>query len=180
MKTIKKLTKPERRIAILKDALAQVKRGYYISTCGSVWDLDGILDKKEEKLYKGKDLQKVLTLEFLKQNNCEVCQRGALLLSTIRKENSFKVEYIEDLSDVDNGSFDPESKGDKRLLKLFSAEQIAMMESAFEGCFFNNEIHTNCHKLSKAIEFGELYKEARERQIAILKNAIKNNGIFKP
>lgn len=188
-----KLTKSERRIAVIKDALQQVRRGVYSPATGTLCNIH------YSKLYdipENAQLQKFFTTKFLKEANCQVCQRGALLASTIRKENSFTKE---DFESMDASYYTGRNREDKRLLRLFTAKQISLMETAFEVSSAividykkgdnpydtmdsSQRINTplNRKEAESAILFGIKYKDTRERQIAIFKNALVNNGIFKP
>jgi hypothetical protein len=72
------------------------------------------------------------------------------------------------------------------LQKHFSQTQLEMIECAFEG----GKIH-NLHKVDgtplisevmeqKCAKFYDKYEDSRKRLAAIMRNMIKNNGIFKP
>jgi len=107
---------------------------------------------------------------------CEVCVRGSLLVSLIRKDNNFTGE---DLDNMSCGYFDSWSVEDKRLLELFSPEQLSLIEYAFEN--FSADRYINEKDLDKVEDFFVLYEHNNtERLIAILKNIIKNKGTFKP
>lgn len=190
----KKQTIVQRRLAVLKDALKQVEKKNYIPEEGILCRIYNLSDLDWDTQLKG-----ILTKKFLSNKNCIVCQRGALLLSLIRKENSFTVG---DVRRTSASFFDPNSIVDRRLLDLFTGKQIALMEAAFEvsGAIRYNQSnplkiemistfcaspsqlagHLNKEELFKAINFGVKYQNMNERQIAILSNAIKNKGEFTP
>lgn len=192
----KKLTRAERRIAIFKDALSQLRIKAYIAS-------PGVLCNLSPYVFHGGELQSQLTSQTLKKEDCHVCARGSLLLSTVRKENDFTRD---DLANKTSNYFRPTSTFDKRLLKLFTAKQIASFEAAFEvndyfyKRIFGLEAHGNIagmlnYQLSnltgipdplsvaarlKCIKFGIQYKDSTKRLRAIFNNAVNNNGIFKP
>ncbi len=190
-----KKTIKERRLAVVKDAIIQLKRQKFVASMGTVCSLSGPAD-----LYNVSDhtvdaqlhIQKYL--KSSSKGKCHVCARGALLISTVNKENSTPLDVIRFAS----GSFEKGNNVDNRLLKLFSAHQLMMMENAFEvgSCsktlaeswendwlFRNYGMHR--HSLSnvnarKAVLFGLKYSHPDERLIAIFKNVVKNDGAFKP
>lgn len=181
-------TKQERRIAILKDAVAQLKAGTYQANRGGV--ITGTINEMVAEVVKlSHETKKLLGMDqdaktfinnFVKTHKgkgaCDVCARGALLLSTVGKENNFAFEA---LTDLDWGSFHQTSDVDQRLTKLFTAKQLMMMETAFEGN--HNEHRLGPELYEKCIKFNEkyLYKGDRTTLLAIFNNAIKNGGIFK-
>lgn len=167
----KRLTKAQKRMMILKDALKQIKIGFLKPEKAGICNLPNIKNAKDNA--DGQTL-----LKKLKRNkkNCMVCARGALLLTSVLKFN--KLTWG-DLIAVDNyeGSFEEGSITDGRLMSFFSAEQLMMMETAFER-------QHNEYELGKLAydcwAFYDKYSHPRRRLIAILENAIKNNGIFTP
>jgi len=202
-----KKTKKERRIEVIKDALLQLKRESLIASPGVVCSIDELaqdtdkFDKElTDKYLLDLDLQKFLKTKLkTKKHVCNVCARGALLISTIHKENTFSAL---DLVSV-GGSYDEDSVTDQRLSKLFSGQQLALMETAFEvedtledqrnyeehGDEFGDDqkvlyaLNSALFKhtlVIKAVDFGMKYENPQERLIAIFKNMIKNEGIFKP
>jgi len=189
MKAKKKLTKSQRRIIVIKDALAQIRSNKLIPRRGVVVDfLDRSIFDRERRI----DAKPLIEELFKTQVEiCNTCARGALLISTIHKENNFQLCDFEI-----GGAFDPDSKTDTRLLELFSERQLAMIEEAFEyGTFeddqdlegsiyhynqLTDEFHFTQEELRMLHEFHEQYLSDEERLIAILKNMLKNRGIFKP
>lgn len=186
-------TKKERRIAILKDAIKQIKLNNIVADPGTVVNLS---DNIDVYLDGDKDA-KPLLIEFFKKKDdkkepCYACARGSLLLCTVHKENDFLLSSFDDCG----GSFRKNSITDERLLKLFSAKQIALMENAFEVDDYISDKEGDCmddisyyslnsevlgNKLAKkSILFGGKYKDPNKRLLAIFKNAVKNEGIFKP
>ncbi len=191
-----KKTKQQRRLEVLKDALKQLRAKKIIANTGSVfnslnYELDESCDANPDT-----DAQEIIKklLKTEKKPICKVCARGALLISTIHKENNFKIDHLFSTE----GSFDENYNENQRLLKLFSKEQLCLMENAFEvedigdinyynpswnskGDFYGiNYEHLSDKKALLSVSFGKKYKKPNDRLEAILKNAIKNNGLFKP
>src|SRR5688572_8915223 len=143
MKTKPKLTKLEkRRLAVVNDAIAQIKLKRYEASpgdyiTGRIWD-DITAASYESQL------QDVL-LESTK--TCEVCAKGALFCSLVRKENDVKVIDFRTNS---------ETLRESKLAKLFGKTQANLIEIYFEG-------------LSGTV-LDEIIPDAEERLLTILKN----------
>ena len=168
--------KQRMRIAVLEDTIALINAGRLKLNTGSVVNTDAFDYAEEDS-----QLRPLLNKHFEDGGSCYVCQRGALLLSVVSKYNDFRVCDIE----MSGTSSDVilENKTDKRLLEIFDKEQLAMMETAFEGRY--NERLLSHDIYQKCIEFrynlpDEIRLNHSNRSIAILKNAIANKGIFKP
>lgn len=125
------------------------------------------------------------------QKGCYVCALGACLLSTVALDNKFDLgaghsaeawtPYQDDLL--------------KRLRKLFSAEQLILIENAYEtgGGYLQlssndamDEVGLKKYgaklpvQIYDAIAFGERYKDDKARMRAIMRNIIDNGGQFLP
>jgi hypothetical protein len=172
-----KLSKAEKRIVVLKDALKHIKSGFLRPTRGVVVRIGNLLTSDQvENLENNENQLKPILKKALKEKSCEVCQRGGLLLSLVMRDNSFKVCQLESsgLSTEDNNT-------NTRLQDVFSEKQLAMMETAFEKQYNDRllgfDLYNKCVRFSEGTGFEF---DSEERSIAILKNAIKNGGIFKP
>lgn len=198
---VKRLSKVERRLIVVKDAISQLKKEIYDAESGTFINIiDYIVDdnsvtvvndiqgstfitdselKKAEKVCNSISIQPLLEKFFKNKNNsCRVCARGALLLSTIHKENKFNLTELVHTED-NGGSYDPRGKGDIKLKTLFSEKQICMMETAFEGDNLNED-YLEYDISNKCILFGEMFKDDNKRLLAIFNNVVKNNGLFVP
>lgn len=185
------LSPAEKRVAIAKDVLQQVKLNKYVpQTNVWVYLLEGVpITSKTINM----SLQKLL-----KKHECEVCAIGGLIASSIRLGNELSVMdcldqevSIYDKSIINNkinNSFNfnfseihyVNKNVAKHLKKYFSPSQIKLMEVAFEGTngYFGFSLTV---KEQRALDFYETYVESEEyRLCAIMENVIKNNGTFKP
>jgi hypothetical protein len=158
MKTpFSKLTKQQKRITILKDALKWVKSDVLKANTGTVIE--------SPIIYEAEGSAQSAFLAMMKNKKpCEVCARGALLVSTVIHTNKFDVDQLLD----DNGYFDAKCEVDKKITSVFPESTVRLMEEYFEG------------QSDAGSDFVELYPNDKQRLIKILKNAIKNKGIFKP
>jgi hypothetical protein len=191
-----KKTKGERRIAILKDVLQQLKLEKFKATNGTYVSLPKIL---REKTYEEPELDAKTALLNC-QGSCSVCAKGSIFLSQVRKENQVKLEELDwDMEDASN-------KATKRVVNLFGGNNLNRIEAAFERwpyiteqyedeVFINytsDSTHTKWNEFSgyyetinnkrdeKIVKFYNRYPDKTDRLKAIVRNAIKNNGIFKP
>lgn len=109
------------------------------------------------------------------EKNCEVCAKGALFLSHIRKYNEVSV------SDVLNSNADSYICSN---LKEFDIENLDLVEAAYQCCpncrWDDNQETKELDK--KAVIFGQGfdYRNKKSRLKAILKNMLDNNGVFVP
>jgi len=173
-KVIKKAkTKAERRVEILKDVLLQLKTERFLAQKGSYVNLSYTLETLRDD-DGNKDAKTCLLQD---KGNCKVCAKGAIFLSLVRKENKVKMFELED-DDV----------REKRTNALFGEANMNLMEAAFErwpyeigGSYMeNNWINSDECKYHEEIEdFYDKYTISHHRLEAIVKNAIKNGGIFK-
>lgn len=155
------MTKKEKRIAVAKDALLQLKREVYLATRGVYFD--GPLRQNMNLI--DDDQQQAKPFLLKSEAKCAVCARGAILLSTIRKYNNCTIGAL-DLFD-ESVSYE-----------LFGDEALELMESAFElSTIFVTD--SSEEKAYKAVEFGRKHETSHDRLVAILKNIVKN-GNFKP
>lgn len=115
------------RLEIAWDALKLVVAGSIQASNGCYWSTS--LQSVEGS---SKELQKVFnTKKFFKQASCEVCQRGAVMLSQIRLGNSISSED----EDRDMGT-DDNTKG-------FGLASLYNMEAEYERSAFNHPYHMN-------------------------------------
>lgn len=166
----KKLSKPEQRVAIAKDALKRLETGQYVAQKGH-W-LSFLSD-----LY---DLPANASLQplILQGINCKVCALGGLLGSRIALANAAtkgELSFINSFSD---------DKVFPKLRTYFTMEQLKQMEIAFElGRGSYDYWHWTKKKqqpYEAAVIFGKRHQDNTKRLKAILKNLIKNKGEFIP
>lgn len=167
----KRLTKPQKRVAIAEDIIAQVRANNYKAKAGRYISLKG-----DYKLNDKSSAQEALIENKIK---CTVCGIGSLFCSLIKFENK---ATIEDLRDVHLGVHDWDDRGRVRLHKYFSKEQLSLIESAFEKSDGYGTYIINIDEEELAATFAKRNKirKADDLLIAIMENIISNNGLFKP
>lgn len=157
----KRSTAAQRRVLIAKDALKQIAARKMIASCGIWTDVrvagSDVLDDA------GEPLQPILHRPDTK---CHCCGVGAIFIGYVRLNNNAMVMdgwYYEDI----------------RRVTGWPSDNLRQIEIAFEkGCGRHAEIHNA--KDRKARGFGLRYEESEDRLVAILKNIVRNKGLFQP
>lgn len=180
------LTLEEKRMAVAYDVIQQIKKGMLQPVPSSFAVNRGRLGHKGGSLFR----------EVFVSNNpksdpntfCYACAIGGVLISsllfknnTMRAGGGFRYpaqnlmeKSRSDLIELAYGINSP-----------FTRLQLNMIESAFEQ---NQAFYPGKDRLtkqgernaSKAVSFGEKYKDDSERLVAIMQNIINNRGEFKP
>jgi hypothetical protein len=165
MKTEKfgKLTAAQKRVAIAKDVLKQIKARKLIIRTGNFVDvpIDYYFEEHNKQYLNSSSAQP-----------CTVCAIGAAIVCGIRlfNEVSFK------------GDVTPEESW-PLIRHFFSANQAVLIEAAFEcGGHYSHSYGPwpSDVDVSAARQFGEKYDSDEDRAIAIFQNIVANNGVFKP
>lgn len=169
------MTRAEKRVAIAKDVIKQIKAGRYGLRTGVYIASDGDIeiDRYDQKVVK-------------RLKRCDVCAIGSAIASGMRLFNKCNL--------------DVSACGDEALRavrKWFSPSQAIAIEIAFEGHYgeqgygqgygiygmqSGHFATTKEHVLNKAaLEFFSCRSGDPElRAIAIFQNIVDNNGTFKP
>lgn len=179
-----KLTPSEKRVHIARDVISQLRLKRLIATPG-VW-LTGaggndLFDQGEALEKKDVEVQKILK----EQKECTGCALGGMFMCAVETANKLKVKDLTDFyeptqRDIDDGDTGPELgeiDGDdafKYLRRFFSAEQLQMIEAAFEQ-------GEGAHDGGEAAKlFAENVEEPEDRMRLIMENIIVNKGRFAP
>jgi len=155
-----KLTPATQRMKIAQDVLAQtslpkksrynVERGYYCH----------VLSTDKAELKYNTELSKVLPAI---QPDCHVCAMGALFLSHVRINNSFKLrDSVHNINSMRLSS----TKIIDTMDAYFPEEQLRSIEDAFESCALD------------PCPWGRKFPDATKRLRAICHNIIRNKGDF--
>lgn len=175
--------KKEWRIAIAKDVLKQLqlkklevgKGGYLFGNVGSCPTSGSVKEHLKEV-----------------KSSCKCCAAGSMLLSFVKFHNKLDLSEI-----IDNNYYSYPTTifninrenvvSSARLGKFFSQYQLDLIETAFEGYQFGEEHLTEKDETAAEI-FHYIYKKSKDSDyddyrnllMAIMKNVIKNEGIFCP
>lgn len=163
------------RITIAKDVIAQIEAERYFAKGGSYVRIS------EEDNYRGSVKE-----NFQKIKHCKVCALGGCFLSIVRFKNNVTFDEI---TDIGAKQFAHNNKFRQILTSIFPAEQLILIENAFEnGGFWETPIFgsdyekysVSRHDKHAAWEFGQQFSNHNDRLTAIMQNIIDNKGTFKP
>lgn len=179
------LSPEEKRVAIARDAIAQIHEGRYRALRGIYFNLP--FDPE----YRNRELRDVLSVA----PTCTVCGLGACFASVIRLDDALVVNAAEQVlyGQVLNYNKGDGAMGD-RLKEFFTEYQLDLIECAFEMDDSNADSLELDHDdddgyvegsdqgaADEAIGFGKRHgNNPDERLIAILENIVANDGTFTP
>ncbi len=149
-----RMTPRERRVAICRDVIKSLNAGQFQAETGVYCLFDDSLDTNVD------------LMQNIEQGPvCQVCARGALFCSAVRKFDNCKTSFSRGYSPHDNGEFD------KTESRFFSRKQIDLIEKYFEGW---------CRESTKSYLFKEIHPDNAKRMKLIMRNIIDNDGTFVP
>lgn len=160
-----KLSKSEKKIAIIKDVLLRLKKQNIVAERGDFMKIPYLFEGKNN--FNLKDF-----INNKETKDCEVCAKGALFCSWVGINNEF--------TSKDNVNAENDSKSILVMSSVFTLKQLSLIETAFECKYFPWNEKLTDKEIDKCSDFGEKYQEDGDRLVAILKNMLKNNGVFKP
>jgi hypothetical protein len=184
------LPQNEKAVLVAKDALEQLNAKVLRVASGNHYvNLVHELMTNEHSDFKTCDARE----EILKGKvTCDVCARGGLFISTVlfRDEMNLWEADGADFRYTDTTNRVVRLDGTGYMEDIFSKEQQALIESAFEGSEYGRA-HTTPEKINDAWEFRRTVRNAYMKTNfaessdtfmfkAICNNIIENNGTFKP
>lgn len=181
----KSKTKAQKRVLIAKDVIAQIQAKKIRASSGD-WVANEVMNDlyniaiwdESEKI----SVQKLLLAKA--SGECSCCALGGLMVSCTLFTNKETLEnYHERFASELGYLVDADEKFDNGLNKIFSRQQLQLIEIAFEGgegyfipCYTNLPERLTY----KATEFHDSFDNSKDRLIGIMENIIKNKGTFKP
>lgn len=194
-----------KRVLIAKDVIEQLKLRRFRAQQGA-WlnfgfDVHRRWDSAELEVsnsgYHSPVLSENVREKFLAKElpSCSCCALGSMFMSCTLLNNQTTVQQLNVASsDLGDAIESPKQFAESRvfsngLTKFFSAAQLKLIETAFEGegGYFYEPPYDDEGELIKrpaatmaALEWPNKYPDVKKRLIAIMQNIIKNNGTFKP
>lgn len=172
----KKSTKPQQRVLVAQDVLAQIKAKRYVAEQGA-WTTptyaEPVLNSGPEE-----SVQKLFANQTIRQ--CNVCALGGLFMSCTNLNNNTTVEEL-DRADENLGD-ELEYRGNlsNGLDKIFTNKQLELIEIYFEnGDGYYGSLTENPETDHVSL-FNNKYTNPQDRLKEIMKNIIENNGTFTP
>lgn len=181
--SFKSMSATQKRVAIAEDVIAALQAKRYKATSGTYVESKTTAKGFIEKSCGSNDVE---LKDVLAKNmkSCEVCAKGAMFVASVERFNNLKVS----VSDPTDNVFE-KLNGDyevcDHLSNYFDEEQLAMIEAAFEGGEFADEVYiddeddkSRNNKRWTIYGYSILYPNATDRMIAIMENIIRNKGKF--
>lgn len=168
-----KLPKAKQRVAIAKDAIAQIRAGKYEITPGYWAEYLPTRESTTEEDCWGVTLviadQSTIVKSLRRSEPCRVCQLGSAAVSRIRCGN---------VSTFTSDSNDMDAVGEA-LKDIFSLRQMELLEAAFEGESTLAVGHASDASVLQAEAWYVGISNPKRRAIAIWENVIRNKGTFR-
>lgn len=167
------LPKAEKRIAIAKDVISSLRARRIIAKEGFYVQFGRLIPVKSTD-----KLDRVLRNT---EGKCNCCAIGSCFVSMVRLGDNLTVGEVTEDTPRTSGLEDFEIR--PWLKKIFSANQLQLIEDAFEAQAYNfdsGNVTLTSSARSKALAFGRQFKDSKDRLIAICRNIVSNNGTFKP
>ena len=182
------MSSPEDRVAIAKDVIKALDTKRLVASSGAYLEFVGINAFFEENMESD-------ARDALKDRQCEVCAKGALLVAAIDRFDECKLSDI--YSQEEHASAGvvidgPSSSSKKFLSRFFDEDQLALMEIAFEGSCYVSHDTTALHKwycsgsgyegspVQHAEDFYHGFDCIESLLRGIMQNVIDNGGEFVP
>lgn len=178
----KKMSKPQKRVRIAQDVLAQIKarRLVPVRENGYICDAEGVENQAP-------DTEVSAVAERV--TSCQVCGIGSLFVVGIQRDESLKLGDLNDVKERLNnpGTYPATAFGldnvdqkdiHKFLGKYFTKSQLQLIEDVFETDA--TYLDEDGDEESASERFAAKYPEDEERLVAIMKNIVKNEGVFIP
>lgn len=160
-----------KRIEIAKDVLLQLAAGRLKATSGAYLKFDTIYDRQKFYDAIGRGLK---ISDAVKDATCNVCGIGSLFIAAAERTQC-KATGMEEAND--------DGFMRKHLGKWFDADQLDMIESAFEMRYIANgdsDLRSDDAAIQDSIKFTHGWQSATTRLKMIMQNIIDNNGTFAP
>lgn len=182
------LPQEQQRVVIAQDVINRISTRQYHPHSGSyVTSFKTLDDSMPED-----DTDIKSTIDNIRE--CDVCAIGALLMSSIIFKNS--ITYGDIRNNREGRAFCAHQKIRSIFASLFSAQQLSLIEIAFEGQSSNDGGYCNYGRMAMnggvdVVDSATVRKTIAEYNIkngydekanllSIMQNIVDNNGTFKP
>ena len=175
-KEFKKSTKPQQRVLIAQDVLAQIKAKRYVAE-SRAWTTP-IYAERGLNLEPGESVQKLFANQTIRQ--CNVCALGGLFMSCTNLNNNTTVEELYQADENLGGELDYGDNLSNGMDKIFTKKQLKLIEIYFENNAGYYKSLAQDPETDHASLFNEKYPNDQDRLKEIMKNIVENNGTFVP
>lgn len=170
------MSKTKKRIAIAQDVIDMLNTKKIIANSGKY--ILG-LDHVDQDI----DAQQLMLKNKFPQ--CDTCAWGACVLAIAHLGDSLTVGDLNEMQEDPDYAYKVKNK----VLSIFTPEQVAMIEAAFEktetylafgGSVNNSSNYVEDINLNSSSEFGRSFNTDDERLRAIMQNIVDHKGTFQP
>jgi hypothetical protein len=174
------MSKADKIVRIAEDCIVRIQLNQITASKGNV-------TRFNESFKSERDLKNIVNDGV----TCSACAKGGLFLSYVGRVNNFCYGDLQNKNAIRDNEH-------TKLLEIFSVEQLALIEAAFEGKQYLHEIslkgqvrkyrtffrkHGGTYDYYQGkLDFDEAdstNENSNKRLIAICENIIKNKGVFK-
>lgn len=157
-----------KRVVIAQDVLAQIEMKRLVPTYGTYLTVPSECERKFGE-YEFDELQ---LNDALSGTSCQVCGIGSIFVAAIDRANGCTVGEMTSASDDEFMR--------EYLSNWFSAEQLDLIETAFEGRVVSENVNHHDKKVMRALRFTQDVVRPATRLRKIMDNILKNQGEFVP
>ncbi len=170
------MTKAEKRVAIAKDVIAQVKVGRFKAATGNY------VQAKTGPVTLGAGMQ-----EALVGKECSVCALGAAFVAGVDRFNKLNLtvwntgigNFNAACGEYERENIDTSGEDTRDYLsRYFGIRQMDAIESAFEGWSSEDDRFNFGRCATGSSAFFRAHPVATDRLLAIMRNIIRNGGEF--
>lgn len=159
------LSKVNARIAIAKDVLAQLKAKTFRAESGTYCHF---IAKNNKLIFRQGDVEQKRDMQDIlkkRMHHCNVCAKGALFVSMVRKYDAVPVTHTLSLQ----GRYLSGNFVTSYLNQYFSKSQLQLIERTFENIFNGRD-------------YDPPYGPVRDKRVmvSIMQNLVDNKGTFVP
>jgi len=175
-KEFKKSTKPQQRVLVAQDVLAQIKAKRYLASPGT-WAIP-TYSVPDKNLKEEDSVQKLFAIKTIK--TCNVCALGGLFMSCTNLNNNTTVTELGEACELGDSLEYGDQKLSNGLNRIFTKNQLILIENYFENADGYYAPEATVTMTDHINLFNEKYPNPQDRLKEIMKNIVENNGTFVP
>lgn len=175
-KEFKKSTKPQQRVLVAQDVLAQIKAKRYLASPGT-W-ASPTYGVPDENLKGEESAQKLFATQTIK--TCDVCALGGLFMSCTNLNNNTTVEELGQACNLGDILEYGDLKLSNGLNRIFTKKQLMLIENYFENAEGYYAPDATDAMTDHINLFNEKYPNPQDCLKEIMNNIVENNGTFVP
>jgi hypothetical protein len=174
-------SKEKQRVAIAKDVLEQIKLGFLHPLRDTYLRLNFSSNISNTMYNPPEKLDELFGKLSQTSSRCDACGIGACFIGLVNLGDKVYTDEVFEQRSVSDRAKIEDVVMRKKLRKIFSREQLSLIECAFErSAYFTDRTRVSVKKRRAAEKYGQQFGNASESLEAIMKNIVKNEGTFVP